>query len=119
MVTAGPIVFPLEDATTVLNGLARIGKMGDEDLTAWSVFRQAPPFPFVPEEMHFKPVLIVAVCFVGDAEAAELLLIPSRNLETYLGMESAVSRSLPGSRRSMPYSRQVLGITGRPTTFLR
>jgi FAD/FMN-containing dehydrogenase len=85
MVTAGPIVFPLEEATTVLNGLARIGKMGDEDLTAWSVFRQAPPFPFVPGENHFHPVLIVAVCFVGDAEAADAAIDPIMKLGNVLG----------------------------------
>jgi FAD/FMN-containing dehydrogenase len=85
MVTAGPIVFPLEDASTVLKGLARIGKMCDEDLTAWSVFRQAPPFPFVPEEMHLKPVLIVAVCFVGDAEAADAAIEPIKKLGNVLG----------------------------------
>jgi FAD/FMN-containing dehydrogenase len=85
MVTAGPIVFPLEEATTVLNGLAAIGKKGDEDLTAWSVFRQAPPFSFVPEEKHFKPVLIVAVCFVGDAEAADAAIDPIKLLGNVIG----------------------------------
>jgi hypothetical protein len=85
MVTAGPIVFPLEEATTVLKGLALIGKEGDEDLTSWSVLRQAPPFPFVPEEKHFKPVLIVAVCFVGDAEAADAAIDPIKKLGNALG----------------------------------
>lgn len=85
MVTAGPIVFPVEEAATVLRGIAAIGEQGNEDLCAWSIFRQAPPFPFVPDDYHFKPVLIVAVCFIGDPQDADAVIGPIKNLGPVLG----------------------------------
>ena len=32
------------------------------------VHRKAPPLPFVPEELHGKPVVMVICCWAGDVE---------------------------------------------------
>lgn len=70
-VTAGPIVFPLDEAKHVLQGLNSLYPNMPEELCPWGVFRQCPPFPFIAEEHHFKPVFIIAVCWIGAPEDAK------------------------------------------------
>ena len=40
------------------------------------VHRKAPPLPFVPTELHGKPVVVVACCWAGDIEEGERFLRP-------------------------------------------
>lgn len=63
---AGPVVFALDDTKQVLQGINKMFPTLPDEFCPWSVIRQAPPFPFVPEEYHFKPVLIVASCWCGE-----------------------------------------------------
>jgi FAD/FMN-containing dehydrogenase len=49
-----------------------------EDLGAAVAFISAPPLPVVPEEMHFKPVVGVVVCWTGSVEDGEKVLAPIR-----------------------------------------
>jgi len=81
----GLIVYPLEQAGTVLQGLRdRFPGMPDE-LTVWAVLRQAPPLPFLPPEVHGKPVVALAVCYIGPVENGPQLAAPLRNLGTPYG----------------------------------
>jgi hypothetical protein len=48
-------------------------------LGAMAVFRLAPPAPFIPAELHGKPVLAVIVCYVGDIEEGKKVLQPLRD----------------------------------------
>ena len=43
-----------------------VAAMPDE-LTVWAVMRLAPPLPFLPE-VHGKPVIVLASCYVGPLE---------------------------------------------------
>ena len=87
VVYAGPFVFALEEAASVLKGL--MGHLKAEDnfeLSAWPVLRQAPPFSVYPTQAyHFKPVLIVAVCYLGPHEAANAIVEPIKKLDRVLG----------------------------------
>ena len=42
------------------------------------VHRKAPPLPFVPEELHGKPVVMVVCCWAGDVEEGEKFIRPLR-----------------------------------------
>lgn len=85
VVTAGPLVFPIEDAKKVLQGINKMYTTIPDELSPWAVFRQAPPFPFVPEEYHFKPVLIIAVCWCGKPEDAKAAIDMTRDLGNVIG----------------------------------
>ena len=37
-----------------------------DELMTIVVHRKAPPLPFVPQELHGKPVVVVACCWAGD-----------------------------------------------------
>jgi hypothetical protein len=85
MVTAGPLVFAVENAKQVLQGINELYPTFPDELVCWGVFRQAPPFPFVPEEYHFKPVFIVACCWCGTPEDAKVEIDKLRALGKVIG----------------------------------
>jgi hypothetical protein len=49
-----------------------------EDLGVGVAFVSAPPEPFVPEEMHFAPIVGIIVCWTGSKEEGEKVLAPIR-----------------------------------------
>ena len=49
-----------------------------DELMTIVVHRKAPPLPFVPQELHGKPVVMVIVCWVGDVEEGEKFIRPLR-----------------------------------------
>ena len=84
-VTAGLIVFPLEEAVHVLGRYRDFVAMAPEELTVWAVMRHAPPLPFLPAHVHGKRVLVLAVCYTGEAQKGEKLLAPLRRFGNALG----------------------------------
>jgi hypothetical protein len=51
-----------------------------EDLGAAVAFVSAPPEPFVPPEMHFKPILGIVICWTGDHDEGERVVAPIREI---------------------------------------
>jgi hypothetical protein len=51
-----------------------------EDLGGAVAFVSAPPEPFVPPEMHFKPITGVVICWTGDHEEGERVVAPIREV---------------------------------------
>lgn len=74
-VHCGLVLYPLSDAREVLRGWRDLVEEVPDALSVWAVLRQAPPLPFVPEEWHFRPAVVLAVVYSGDpktgARAAE------------------------------------------------
>lgn len=62
----GLIVLPLEQAREALIAYRAASDGMPEDLTVWAVLRLAPPLPFLPPEVHGKPIVAFAVCYSGD-----------------------------------------------------
>ena len=56
MVTAGPIVYSLEEGVRVLKALNDNQKTNSEDLAVWACIRQAPPFPFLPDTRQYARI---------------------------------------------------------------
>jgi FAD/FMN-containing dehydrogenase len=51
-----------------------------EELTAIVNVMPAPPMPFVPESYHGQLVVMIQLCYAGDAEAGARALAPFRSL---------------------------------------
>jgi len=51
-----------------------------EDLGVGIAFVSAPPEPFVPPEMHFKPISGLIVCWTGSQEEGEKVCAPIREV---------------------------------------
>ncbi|MFM0322506.1 FAD-binding oxidoreductase [Caballeronia glebae] len=81
----GLVVFPLEQADEVLPKYREFVAQSPDELTVWAVLRLAPPLPFLPEDAHGKPVVVLASCYVGPVENGERALAPVRSFGTPYG----------------------------------
>jgi FAD/FMN-containing dehydrogenase len=77
-ILAGLIVFPYEEAKQVLRQYREFVESAPEELNVWVVLRQAPPLPFLPEDVHGKEVIVLAVFYAGDIAKGEKLIEPLR-----------------------------------------
>jgi FAD/FMN-containing dehydrogenase len=75
-ITAGLIVFPASQTKQVLEHYRTYAETTPEEFNAWVVLRQAPPLPFLPEEVHGKDVLVMAVFHAGDPAQADKWIAP-------------------------------------------
>lgn len=84
-VLSGLIVFPFDQAKSVLTQFARFTETMPDDLTVWMVTRKAPPLPFLPEDVHGKEIVALALCYAGDPVEGEQLIEPLRGFGTAHG----------------------------------
>jgi FAD binding domain/Berberine and berberine like len=77
-ILAGPIFWAMEDSPKVLRFYRDWVADAPDDLMTIVVHRKAPPLPFVPPELHGKPVVMVVCCWVGDIEEGERFIKPLR-----------------------------------------
>ncbi|HEX5105252.1 MAG TPA: FAD-binding oxidoreductase [Pirellulaceae bacterium] len=84
-VLSGLIVFPFQQAKSVISQFARFTLTMPDELNVWLVTRQAPPLPFLPADVHGKEVVVLALCYAGDPEAGKKLIEPLRTFGTIVG----------------------------------
>jgi hypothetical protein len=77
-VLAGPIMWATEDSPEVLRFYRDWIDDVPDELTTIVVHRQAPAVAAVPQELHFKPVVMVACCYAGPPEEGERVIRPLR-----------------------------------------
>ncbi len=75
-VFSGLIVFPLEEARTVLRKYRAFVATAPDELSVWLVLRKAPPLPFLPPEVHGTDILALAICYLGSEESGRKLIAP-------------------------------------------
>lgn len=68
---AGLIVFPFHQSRNILRQYREFTQSSPEELNVWVVLRHAPPLPFLPEDVHGKMVLVLAVFYNGNAKKGE------------------------------------------------
>ena len=77
-VVAGPIFWAMEDSPDVLRFYRDWVADAPDELMTIVVHRKAPPLPFVPDELHGKPVVMVICCWAGDVEDGEQFVRPMK-----------------------------------------
>ncbi|MGB2876165.1 MAG: FAD-binding oxidoreductase [Gaiellaceae bacterium] len=77
-VVAGPIFWPMEDSPEVLRFYRDWVAEAPDELMTIVVHRKAPPLPFVPEEHHGRPVVMVICCYAGPVEEGEKVVRPMK-----------------------------------------
>ena len=77
-VLGGPIYWPMEDGSEVLRFYRDF--IDDSPLEYGSIInlRRAPAVPFLPAELHGRPVVGIANCWIGDLDDGERFLEPLR-----------------------------------------
>lgn len=78
-VLSGLIVFPFEQAKAVLTQYRALVDQMPDDLNVWAVLRQAPPLPFLPQEVHGKEVVVLALFYAGNIEEGKRAIEPLRS----------------------------------------
>lgn len=84
-VFAGLIVFPFKQAKQVLTQYREFVDSAPVDLNVWGLLRQAPPLPFLPQDVHGKEVVVLAVFYAGDTAEGERLIRPLRQFGNAVG----------------------------------
>ncbi len=77
-VLAGLIVHPWDDVAAVLRAWRDFTRDAPEEASVWVVLRKAPPLPFLPEEVHGRPVVVLAAYWAGDMASGMDGLAPIR-----------------------------------------
>jgi FAD/FMN-containing dehydrogenase len=72
----GPMFYDPADAGDVLRLYRELIADAPEALGAFPGFHLAPPLPFIPEERHGRPVMVVVACWAGPADEGEAILRP-------------------------------------------
>ena len=82
---AGLIVFPFENAKSLLHQYREFAKTLPDEASTWVVLRKAPPLPFLPESIHGKEVVVFANFYAGDPSEGEKMFAPILNFGTPAG----------------------------------
>ena len=108
-VLAGAIAWRAGEAGLVLDAYSKISAAAPRELTLVAIQRIAPPAPWLPKEMHGKPIIAVLACHSGKIEDGEALLAPLRKLgnpiadiiarRPYTQLQSLLDATQPKGRR--------------------
>jgi FAD/FMN-containing dehydrogenase len=82
VVLAGLVAWPMDQASTVLAGVRDFLVDAPDEIGVMGNLRLAPPMPFVPEELHGKPIVGLVLTYAGSVEDGEAALGPLRQLGT-------------------------------------
>lgn len=108
-VLGGIVAWRAEDADAVLARFHEVTRDAPRELTLVAMMRLAPPAPWLPKEMHGKPMIGVLACYSGAREDGERLLAPLRTLgapvadmiapRPYAQMQCLLDATQPKGRR--------------------
>jgi FAD/FMN-containing dehydrogenase len=84
-VFGGLVVLPLEQAKDALKKYRAATKDMPDELSVWAVLRLAPPLPFLPQEVHGKPIIAFANCYTGAVSDGPAALEVVRRFGTPYG----------------------------------
>jgi FAD/FMN-containing dehydrogenase len=73
-ILAGLLVFPFAQAKQVLTRYRQFANTAPEDLSVWVVLRQAPPLPFLPQDVHGKEVVVLPIFYSGAGDEGQKLI---------------------------------------------
>ena len=76
IVLAGPIFHPLRDAQEVLGFYREFAASAPDELTTIFELGVAQPLPFLPEDVHGKPIVMVGACYAGPPEDGARVVRP-------------------------------------------
>jgi FAD/FMN-containing dehydrogenase len=104
-VLAGPIFHPLEDAPELLRFYREFAAAAPDELTTIFELSVAQPLPFLPAEVHGKPIVMVGACYAGAPREGREVVRPLKEFGSpiadlleptpYLGLQSMFDPFVP------------------------
>ena len=83
-VLAGPIIWDASDTPDVLRFYRDFVRDAPDALGTVVRFGTAPPLSDVPEDLHWRPVMMIGSCYAGPIEKGEEVLRPLRAFQAPL-----------------------------------
>lgn len=78
-VVAGPVFWPMERSPEVMRFYREWIADAPDELMTMVIHRKAPPLPFVPAELHGKPIVGVVCCYAGEVDEGERIVRPLKS----------------------------------------
>ncbi|HEV3017784.1 MAG TPA: FAD-binding oxidoreductase [Burkholderiaceae bacterium] len=75
-VLCGMVVYPFAQARAVIRRFSEVSAAAPDELCCVLILRHAPEAPWLPEELHGRPIAALAVCWAGDPVAGEQAVRP-------------------------------------------
>jgi len=97
LVLGGLIGWPLDQAADILAFHREQTRNVPEELGISTAFVTAPPLPFVPEELHFKPAIVVIICYSGDVDEGREVVKPWLDLAPPIQMVDGMPYTIMNS----------------------
>jgi hypothetical protein len=108
-VIAGAIAWPASQAHKVLDMYRALARQAPPELACVPILRMAPPAPWLPKEIHGKPIILLSVCHSGRIEEGEGLVAPIKafgapvgdiiHRRPYVSQQSLLDATQPKGRR--------------------
>jgi FAD/FMN-containing dehydrogenase len=108
-IMAGAIAWCGEDAPEVLEMYRTIALDSPRELACIAGLRLAPPAPWLPKDVHGKPIVALFVCHTGSIADGEKLVAPIKAFgkpvgdivqrRPYVGQQSLIDATQPKGRR--------------------
>jgi FAD/FMN-containing dehydrogenase len=108
-IMAGAVAWRLEDAGAVLEMYNLLIEQAPPELTCAAALRIAPPAPWLPEDIHGKPIVVLFVCHTGSVEEGEKIVAPIKAFGSpvgdvvqrrpYVSQQSLLDATQPKGRR--------------------
>ncbi len=106
-VTAGAIAWRADVASNVLELYRTLSEQAPPELTCVAMLRMAPPAPWLPKDVHGKPIVALFICHSGPIEQGEKLLAPIKAFGSPVG--DVVQRRPYASQQSLIDATQPKG----------
>jgi len=108
-IVGGVVAWPASEAPQVLELFRTLAEQAPPELTLVMLMRPAPPAPWLPKEMHGKPIIALLACYSGKLEEGEKLVAPIKAFgkpvgdilvrRPYAQMQSLLDATQPKGRR--------------------
>ena len=108
-VVGGVVAWPAAAAPAVLELYRTLAAKAPPELTLVALMRPAPPAPWLPKDMHGKPIVALLACYSGNPAEGEKLVAPIKSFGTPIGdvlvrrpyeqMQSLLDATQPKGRR--------------------
>lgn len=84
-VLCGPVAWPAEQTADVLRMFRDVAVDADDALTVFAICRTAPPAPFLPADIHGRPIIVLAACYAGPVDDGRRAVAPLREFGDPVG----------------------------------
>ena len=108
-IVGGVVAWPASEAPQVLELYRTLAEQAPPELTLVAFMRPAPPAPWLPKDVHGKPIVAMLACHSGNLEDGEKAVAPIKAFgkpvgdvlvrRPYAQMQSLLDATQPKGRR--------------------